>query len=270
MSFRVLFAAVALAATSIVATAAQKPAAADVLKTVAGYLAQYAQKVSGVAADEEYTQRELATTVNRRINSDVVWVGFDSGAIAGFRDVFGLDGHQLRPRDDRMRKLLTKPSESSQQEARALEQEGLRYYLSPNLRAFDQPLQALDFLRADTHQHSEFEVEGVKTQDGAQIVTLRWKTKNAAAVLPVPEGLSATGRATVDTATGAVRQTEIVISNKEMMAKATTKYVHEKTLDLWVPTELIQQFDIRTSAGGYNLGAKQSLEARSNYSKFRK
>ena len=273
MSFRVLFAAVALA-TSI---AAQKPAAADVLKTVGDYLTQYALKISGVAAEEQYTQRDPAMNLTRRLNSDLVWLGFDSGRIAGFRDVYALDAHQLRPRDDRMLKLLANPSESSQQEARALEREGLSRYLSPNLRAFDQPLQGLEFLRAENHAQSAFEVEGVKTQDGVQVVTLRWTTKNPAALLPIPEGLSANGRAWVDAATGAVRQTEVVIGDKSLMAKATTKYVHDKKLDLWVPSELIQQFDISAAPGGLSnmgaggiSGARQSLEARSNYSKFRK
>ena len=256
---------------------AQKPAVADVMKIVGDYVTQYAQKISGVGAEEEYTQREPAGNITRRLHSDIAWMGFDGGAIGGYRDVYGLDGHTLRKRDDRLLKMVANPSESTQQEARALEMEGVRHYVSANLRNLDQPLLALDFLRAANQAHSEFELDGVKTQDGVQLATIKWKTKNAAAVLPMPEGLSGTGRAVVDLATGAVRQTEFGVSSKAMMAKVSTKYAHDKTLDLWVPSEVIQQFDISSAAAGLsnmgaggNMGARISLEGRARYSKFRR
>jgi hypothetical protein len=255
--------------------AAQKPAVADVLKSAADYLTDFAQKLGAVAADEEYTQREPAGNVNRRLVGDIVWVGFDGGAIGGFRDIHGMDGHQLRQRDDRLLKLLAKPSEASQEEARALQNEGMRHYISPNLRAMDQPMLALEFLRAANHQHSEFELDGgVKTQDGVQVQGVKWKTKNASAVWPVPEGLSANGKATIEVGSGAIRSTEVVISNKVMMAKLIAKYAPDKALGLLLPTEMIQTIDISSSAGtGMSqggVGAKQSLEGRARYSKFRR
>ena len=277
MLARVLLVACLSLAGLTTSAAAQKPELASILKSAGDYLTQYAEQLGAVAADEEYTQRAPVLNQTRRLGADVVFVGFDAGVVAAFRDVHTLDTHLLRPRDDRMLTLLAKGA-SAQDEARALEQDGLRHYLSPNLRVLDHPTLALEFFTAENQKHSEFELDGVKTQDGVQVATVRFRTKDATPMLPVGgTTLTANGRVMVEIGTGAIRQTELAVSNKNLMAKLTAKYARDSGLGLWLPVELIQLFDITSDQAGLSnmgtgglLGSRLSLEGRSRYSKFRR
>src|SRR5262249_52473263 len=85
------------------------------------------------------------------------------------------------------------------------------------------------------------------------------------------------GRFYVDVATGAVRQTEVSLNSKSLNIRSNVKYVEDPGLKLWLPSEMVQQFDVSGAGsggvsdmgGGAGLSAHQTLEARSNFSKFR-
>lgn len=266
--------------TPPVSLRAQKPQVTEVLATTGEYLVRYAQKLGAVVAEEEYTQREPAIgNASRRLLSDVVLVGLDNGQVRAFRDVTAIDGREVRARDDRLAKLFAAaPSEASQHQAQALEEEGLRYYLSPNLRTLDMPTLALEFLRTENQPQSEFSFDGgIRNQDGAQVATLKFKVNKGASILPTPEGSTTTGKAWIDVATGTIRQTELVVSGKNFNFKTTTKYVHDKALDAWVPSEVSQLVDVTSGAHGLSnmgaggqMGARQSLEGRARYTKYRR
>lgn len=259
---------------------AQKPQIADVLKTAGQYLAEHAQKLGAVVGEEEYTQREPAAgNAGRRLLSDVVFIGMDGGQVAVFRDVVAIDGRETRQRDGRLAALFTSgPTQASQDQANAFAEEGVRYYLSPNLRTLDVPTLALEYLRSDHQAGSEFSFDGgIRSQDGAQIATVKFRAGKDADILPTPEGSTTSGKAWIDVATGAIRQTELVVSGKNFNFKTTTKYAHDKALDLWLPSEVSQLVDVSSSAHGLSnmgtggqMGARQSLEGRARYSKYRR
>lgn len=275
-----LFLAAALLSGATLATHAQKPQVADVLKTAGEYLAQHAQNLGAVVAEEEYTQREPAIpSANRRLVSDVIFIGLDNGQIAVYRDVGSIDGRDVRPRDGRLARLFASPpTQASQDEARAYTDEGVRYYMSPNLRTLDVPTLALEFLRPEFQSESEFSFDGgIRNQDGAQIATLKFKTDKNADVLPTPEGSTTSGKIWIDVTTGAVRQTELIVSAKQFTFRTTTKYVHDKGLDLWMPSEMTQLAEVSNAASGLSnmgaggqMGSKQSVEGRARYSKYRR
>jgi hypothetical protein len=277
-------AAMVLAGSSFVVQA-QKPrvpdiTVPDVLKTAGAYLQQYAQKLGAVVAEEEYTQREPAIpSANRRLVSEVAFIGLDNGQIAVFRDVASIDGRDVRPKEDRLAKLFAStPTQASQEQGKALTDEGARHYIGQNLRTLDIPTLALEFLRAEYQSQSEFTFDGgIRNQDGAQIATLKFKTDKNADVLPTPEGSTTSGKIWIDIATGAVRQTELVVTAKQFNFKTTTKYAHDKGLDLWVPSEMSQLTDVSNAAAGLSnmgaggqMGSKESLEGRARYSKYRR
>lgn len=257
---------------------AQKPAAPDVLKAAGDYLLQYAQKLSTIAAEEEYIQREPAVSAAaRRLQADIVLVGFDDGMVSTFRDVFAVDGRPRRERDDRLLKLFQSPTEAAQEQARAWGEEGAGSYISPNLRTMDLPTLALEFLRQVNQEQSEFSLDGVRNQDGASVATLKFKARPGGRVLPTPEGATTTGRAWVEVGTGTVRQTELLVSGKNYSFMATTKYALEPSLQMWLPSEFTQRADLSAGSGGFsnmgaggNMGARQSLEARARYTRFRR
>ncbi len=265
---------------STLAVHAQKPAVGDVVKSAGDYLTQYSQKLGTVIAEEEYTQREPAIpSGNRRLQSDVAILGLDSGQIAVFRDVVAIDGREVRAKDDRLAKLFASaPTQASQEQASAFAEEGLRHYLSPNLRMLDIPTLALEFFRTENQSQSEFSLDGgLRNQDGAQVATVKFKVNKDATVLPTPEGATTSGKAWIDVATGIIRQTELVVTGKNFNFKTTTKYTHDKGLDLWLPSEVSQLVDVSLAASGLSnmgeggqMGAKQSLEGRARYSKYRR
>lgn len=271
----------ALVVGSSIVLHAQKPALPDVLTSAAAYVQEYAKQLAApVVAEEEYTQRETtAGVLTRRLHADFVLTGGADGSIAGFRDVFAIDSRDVRKRDERLVKLMQGTwSDASQAQALAFDDEGVRYYLSPNLRVLDIPTVPLGFLRPDKQNIAEFEVESVKTMDGAQVAILKFRTKNAAHVMTTPDGASVLGRFWIEVGTGVVRQTEIGMSGKGYSFRTTTKYAQDPALKIWLPSEVSQQVDITSGGSGAfsNMGAgggmnsRQSLEARTRYSKYRR
>ena len=259
--------------------AGQKPAAADILKAAGDYLLQYGEKLSTLAAEEEYTQRDPEVRqASRRLRSDVVLIGHKGGSISVFRDVFAVDGSAVRERDDRLLKVFdTVMVSAAHSEASAWTEEAARYYMSPNLRILDLPTVALEFLRLVNQESSDFTVERVRNEKAVPVATLRFKARTTEGIVATPPGAIAEGRAWVEVGTGTVRQTELLVHGEGFSFKATTKYAHEPALGLWVPSELVQQIDVSSAAGGFSnmgggghMGARRSLEGRAQYTKFRR
>jgi hypothetical protein len=260
---------------------AQKgPALPEVLKSCGDYVAQYAEKLGAVGAEEQYTQYETSSgqmATPKRVNTDVVWVGLGDRGVMGFRDAFAIDNAPLRQRDDRLLSLFKTLTSSSVQQATALTDDSVRQYLSPNLHALDQPLIALAFLRKENQERSTFKLEGVKSMNGAQVATVKFNERGSERLVPSAEGGPAVGRFWIDVATGAVRQTELGLVGKAANVTVTVKYAADQATGLWLPAEMVQHFDISSggsgessnmgSGGGY--GAHQALEGRATYTKLR-
>jgi hypothetical protein len=269
----------AIVCTASLAVLAQKPAVPDILKVVGDYVLRYSENLSTIAAEEEYTQRQLeATHGSRRLRSDIVLIGHKGGSISAFRDPFAMDGNPIRERDDRLLKLFDSAMvAAAHAQATAWTDEAVRHYMSPNLRLLDLPTLALDYFRPLNHDAAEFLVEGVRNQNGVQVATLGFKAHGRSDVVLTPEGATTEGRAWVEVATGTIRQTELVVNGKNFSLVATTKYSLDAGLGIWVPTELVQRVEITSAAGGFSTmgagghsGARQSLEGRAQYTKFRR
>ena len=264
-----------------IGVAAQKgPALPDVLRVAGDYLLQYSQKLGAVAAEEEYQQSDTSSGqmgIPKRVHSDYLWVGGGGGGVLGFRDVFAIDTKPVRQRDDRLLDLFRAPSPSSVQRGQDLSDQAVNYYLSGNMHALDQPTLALEFLRTENQARSTFKLDSVKTQNGAQMALVTFKEQSTPRIVPSGDGGPAVGKFWIDTATGAVRQTEFGLINKVDNIHASVKYALEPKLDLWLPVEMYQQVassgagsggvSNMGSGGGYN--ARQALEGRASYGKYR-
>jgi hypothetical protein len=271
--------AIAIVCTSSLAVVAQKPAVPDVLKAVGDYLLRYSENLSTVAAEEEYTQRQLDVgQASRRLHSDIVLIGHKGGSITAFRDLIAVDANPIRQRDDRLLKLFDSTMVAkAHAEASALTDEAVRHYMSSNLRMLDLPTFALDYLRPVNQDASDFSIDGVRNQNGVQVATLRFKARHTSDVVPTPTGAATDGRAWVEVGTGTIRQTELIVHAKNFSFTATTKYSLDPALGMWVPTELVQRIEISSAAGGFSnmgagghLGARQTFEGLARYTKFRR
>lgn len=260
---------------------AQKdPALPDVLQAAGDYLVHYSQQLAAVAAEEQYTQYDTSTGLMKtptRLNADFVLIGNGAGSVTGFRDVFAIGTAPVRKRDDRLLTLFTASPASALGQARQMTDDSVRYYLSSNLRALDQPTIALQFLQKENQERCTFKLDNVKTMSGARVAIVRFTERNTPRLVPSPEDGPAVGRFWIDVASGTVRQTELGIVGKSSNIRASVDYAAEPKLDIWLPVEMYQQVDVRGagsgeisnmgSGGGY--GAHQALEGRATYTKFR-
>lgn len=195
--------------------------------------------------------------------------------------MFAIDRTPVRQRDDRLLTLLQEPkTESVQAQAAAIADESVSHYINPSLRSLDTPTLALAYLQRQNQEHSEFRLGSARMTGGVHVAIVRFKARETAQVMPLPEDSTTTGRFWVDVATGTVRQTELIVNNKAFTFKATTKYAADPALGLWVPVEVIQHVDLRVegtgalsdmgAACGGGTGGRLSLEGRARYSKFRR
>lgn len=275
---------------AIVATAGATPAAIDaqkapalpeVLQAAATYLAEYPVKPSAIAAEELYLQYDVSGGDIRsaqRLSGDVVIAGLADG-IETFRDVAAVDDAPFRARDERLVTLLREVTPESVEQARAWTRDSIERYISPNLHALDQPTVALQFVRKEHQDRSTFKIESVKKMDGAQVAIVRFTERATPRLVRTPAGGAAEGRLWIDAASGVVRQTEIGITDDAFVIRASVKFARDPALGLWLPSEMIQQFDASGHWSGSPAGrpgsaagfaVRQALEGRARYSKFRR
>jgi hypothetical protein len=260
---------------------AQQPATADLLKAAGDYVLKFAGHVSMLEAEEVTTQHDTSSGQiggSRRVRSDFVLIGLDEGHVGAFRDAFEVDGQPLRERKNRLIELLrAKLDPASLDEARALTDASVKQYISPNLHVLDDPTLPLVFLRKENQERFAFKPDGVRKMDGTEVAILRFTEQGTERMIPSPEKVPLTGRLWIETATGAVRQAEVSVSGKSFILRSTVKYAKDQKLDLWLPSEVVLNSDVRGAGdhGISNMGAggglavRQTLEARTSYSNYR-
>ncbi|MCX6543206.1 MAG: hypothetical protein NTV05_02190 [Acidobacteria bacterium] len=257
------------------------PALPDLRRAAADYLVKYAQQLSAVAAEEECLQLDTSAvrmTATSSLRSEFVLVGLADGAVAGFRDVFELDGGALRERGGSLLTLFrTPPTAASLERARELTTESARHYISPDLRWLDEPTLALEFLRQKNQERSTFTLDGVRKMDGSQVAILKFKERSTPRLIPSPDNAPVSGSFWIEVVSGAVRRTELILSGRTFDFRVTVNYAAEPKLGLWLPADMHQRIDISgvDSGGSSQLGgnfsypARRSFETRAKYSKFR-
>jgi hypothetical protein len=278
---RSLLALVVLAMLSWSRVEAQKaPALSDLLKLAADSVAQYAQQLGTVAADEEFTQYETSSgrmSTPKRLNSVVVLYPQNDGAIINFRDLVGIDTVPVRPKDDRLAALFKSPTDASINSAQEMTETAVKAYFSPNLHLLDRPLLALDLIRAANQENSTFKVEGMKKMDGADVAVLKFNEKGTGHLL---NAAAAIGRVWIEPGSGAIHQTELGFVSKAANIHATVKFAKDPTLGLFVPADLFEQIEASAAGAGTNnlggasgsgdLAGRQSMEGRAQYSAYRR
>lgn len=264
--------------SGLVVHAQKGPALPDVLKSAADYLVDYSKKLGVVAAEEEYTQRDMSSGLGtaRRLNSDFVIVGVDNGLVAAYRDVYSVDTQSRRQRDDRLMTAFTsKSAMAAMRDGQEFTEAAVHEYVSQNLHLLDDPTLAFQFIRKENQDHSTFKLDSVKTMNGAQVAIVRYTEKTTPRLIQAPENAPGTGRFWIDVATGAVRQTELVLSTGNYNIRVTVTFTEDPTLKLWLPSESFEQLDFSGGGGATNnmgqggYSGHQSLEGRAKYSKFR-
>jgi hypothetical protein len=162
--------------------AAQKAALADVLERAGEYVAGFERQLSGIVAEEWYTQDVLASAkergcaragtysavlncreaqlvypVHAELRADLLLVR-PTGASSWteFRDVFESNGRPVRDREERLTKLFLNDAPSGRQQISRILDESSRFNIGEIARNINTPLFALQILEAANRPRFKF------------------------------------------------------------------------------------------------------------------
>jgi hypothetical protein len=282
--------------------AAQEPSLAAVLERAGAYVAEFQRQFSGIVAEERYTQQvkavarrspcdargmpvatrvcqeQLAHPVRSELRSDLLLVK-PSGANdwLQFRDVFEVDGEEVRDRSERLTRLfLDSSSVSANQIARILD-ESARYNIGDIRRNVNVPLFALTFLAPVNQARFKFKRtdervpatsgprpgEGTPFHVATEVWVIAYEEKQSGTMIRTDgrKDLPARGRFWVEPATGRVLMSELVAKNRRLRATIDVSYQSEPLVGLLVPIEMREWYD--------NLRSQSRVEAVATYGRFR-
>jgi VWFA-related protein len=237
------------------------------------YIAGYERQYSGLVAEETYLQS--TRTQNVRLRSDFLLVRLeDAGGWVSFRDVFEVDGHRVRDREDRLKRLFLDPTPEAVARLKAVKEESARYNIGPVVRNINVPLYPLVFLVPENRPGFEFKLSGRRESAGLSVWRIDYKERGRPTVIRGYEGVDvpASGWFLIDQLTGAIVESGLALSERRFTVEIVVSYRRDEALGLWVPAEMREKYKLATmtSGGVGDLWASSSTEGRATYSNFRR
>ena len=249
------------------------PELSVLLERSAGYIDLFVQRFSGVVAEERYVQ-ELPPQnaavqlrmLRRELRSDFLLVkSADSVEWAPFRDVFEVDGREVRDRSDRLTRLFLDPSvtgSSAMQQAAEIAAEGTRFNIGNLRRTVNNPMVALALFQPALRSRFHYSLGNRDRIDGTSVWTVEFRETVRPTLVrgPANSDVPAQGRYWIDADTGRVIRTEMTLIDPTVTARVTTTFEMDERLGIAVPVEMDENY--RLVNGSRVLG-------RARYSSFR-
>ena len=270
-------AALLIVAAGAPATSAQAPPTVDeVVARAATYVEDFVEQLSTVVMEEEYRQtffrNRRGTAAQTRLVSEFLLMRVQGvGEWVGFRDVFEVDGRQIRDRQDRLASLFLGDPTTALVQAKRIAQASARYNLGPTERTFNVPTYALFYLHTTNTHRFRFD----KVDEGCGDEDTAWDIRFEEIEFPTLtrgfEGidLPSRGRVCLDPVSGRVIETELELhhpavgsARRATDAKAKVRFAFEPTLNLWVPVEMRESYSERLG------GSTESTARYRNYRQF--
>jgi len=272
-----------LAQTPAGGVGAQGPTLEVVLDRAGAYVVEFQRSLSGVVAEERYVQSVryplgASTRVNqmlpthRELKSDLLLVkppGVDRWL--QFRDVFEVDGKEVRDRNERLMDLFVKPSSSSAAQAERIVMESSRYNIGNLERTVNAPVLALVILdpaiqprfkfKRTTHGEPLLGRGTAKPPESVWIVEYEEVEKGTLIRTTNGRDLPARGRFWIEPSTGQVAASEMVAENPIIKGTIDVAYQIEPAVGLLVPFEMRERYAIRRD-GSF-------VDGTATYSRFR-
>lgn len=271
----------------VISVGAQKtnaPTLEVLLQRVAAYLTDYAKSYAAVVAEEKYIQTlqdKRATAAmpqgmgeppipgaaspqavrRRELKSDIISAADTGQTWLSFRDVFAVDGKNVRDRDERLQKLFLDPVSTAFEKARSIADEGARFNLGSMSRNVNFPTMALTFLQPANQSRSKFALGGNARLAGVEAVVLEFEEiMRPTIVRSGGDDLPVKGRVWLEPATGRVLKTDINFDSRFFGGEVTVTYGLVEKLNLWLPLQMEEN----------SSNALQSVTGRASYSNFRR
>jgi len=271
--------------------AAQEPTLATVLQRAGAYVSMVERVVSGIVAEERYSQRWTVLprgwplTEDRRqreLVSDLLIVHLEAAGLwMQFRDVFEADGTPVRDRDERLMKLFLQPTGSSDDQRERILAESARYNIGNVERNVNTPLFAMLFL--DPRHQARFRFFRTKDRtpllgnDGsrggaaatdaprlrADSWVVRFEERKGQTIIhaDASRDLPSHGRFWIDPATGRVLMTELVAEDRTVRAIILVRFRSEPGENMLFPLAMRERYEGRTN--------KSIIEGWATYDHFR-
>ena len=263
---------------------AQEPTLPTVLARAGAYVATVERVVSGIVAEERYSQQWTAlprgwTPTNearhRELVSDLLIVKLESAGLwLQFRDVFDVDGAPVRDRDERLMKLFLQPTGSPNDQLDQILSESSRYNIGNIERNINTPLLTMFFL--DPRYQPRFRFFRTKDRNPALATVGDASGLPADAwVIRFEEGPTHTllrntrtngdlpthGRFWIDPATGRVLVTELVAEDPTLRATIDVRFRAGLLDGMLLPVSMRERYEGRRN--------KSLIEGWATYDKFR-
>jgi hypothetical protein len=248
---RVLFVAFALVAAFAPTLRAATPVS-DLIDRASTYIGGYFREFSNIVAEEHYVQDShpmpgidvfgQITAAQRpehvELRSDVLLVTpAASSHWVTFRDVFSVNGRDVRDRAFRLARLFVDPPPDFADRASAITREGYRYNIGSKDRTLANPLLAAAFLQREYRDRFDFRIVGIDAARGADVWIVKFKERIRPTILRTLDdrNVPSAGRFWIEGTSGRLLQSELETSTGD---KVLTLWTYDERLHLDVPSEM--------------------------------
>ena len=270
-----------LAAMAVLTLSAQdaEPTLDAVLVKAAAYVTAYQNRLAGIVAEEVYRQQVMVTQRRgnpqtrqyRQLRSDLLLVkGANEGSWLQFRDVFEVDRKPIRDRDERLYKLFVGASTDAAKQAEAIQMESARYNIGPIMRTINMPILALVFFDRANQPRFEFKkgkpgsvkrFAGMAEERDVWMIEYEETLKGTVVRGANDRDIPSHGRVWLDSRTGRFLRTELISEDTAVRALIEVFYRPEAGLDLLVPAEMRELYELRRT--------QARIDGRAEYTRFR-
>ena len=243
----------ALACASVVFVFAAEPQVAaldnslpSLLSRMGTYVDRYERELAAVVSEEQYVQE--ITTVNgmfgdkRELKSDLLLSKAGDMGWVAFRDVFAVDGKEVRDRSDRLVNLFLKPTGTSRDQVAKIVAESSRLNIGWVNRNINVPTMVLQFAKASEQYRSEFRRGDTAEIEGVQAREIRFQEKKVPRMIQTRDGAAAQGRFWIEESTGTVVKTELRVATGSTNATITVVYRLQPKPSLWLPMLMNERY----------------------------
>jgi len=252
------------------ALSAQEPAKLDtslpaLLERLGAYIDTFEKDLATVVSEERYFQ-EVAPLNGmfgdkRELRSDLLLAKAGELGWVAFRDVFEMDGKEVRDRSDRLVELFLKPTGDSAEQVRKIVEASSRLNLGFVSRNINVPTMVLQYARTTEQHRSEFKRGGTLDVSGIDAREIRFQERKAPRFIVTRDGAAAAGRFWIEESTGRVLRTELKINTGSTSAVITVGYSEQPKLKLWLPFLMSER---------YSTPRQPVITGRATYDNFRR
>ena len=251
---------IVLAGAAGLHAANETPTLKIVLARAGDYAIRFERELTTLVAEERYTQEVVGAepVEHRELRSDLLFIcqlGFHR--YVEFRDVFEVDGRQIRERDAR---LMQMASRSSDRSMRQIVTESAQYNIGDIERTINVPLLPLMFLIPENQRRFKFNVQkGVQPLSTAndipsssprftvstEVWAVEYREVEKPTIIRFVDGrrsIPVHGRFWIEPSSGRVLMSELIAEDRTVHAMIDVSYQSEPVLDLLVPIEMRETY----------------------------